>query len=311
MSEFEKKKAEIEENLQVSQDNLGLAASQLERTRGVLDKHQESLEGARDNLARIARVVVAWPTEERFPPSPDTLENLNTAYELTESLADHSRHVLGSVSRIYDQAQSFEATMFANLSTSTASGAVFANLSSTIEPKTPDLTRAVEALSHPTELQARAELQGWLKRIDTTIADKYEKAYRALRGGQLMSAAHALRDAFSALLHKLAPDDEVKQQRWFKQDPNAPGVTQKQRIRYSICGTGDSEIPLQDLKLIESTEDVGRAVYQKLSGEAHRRDGEAETSQVTNYFAITESVLGDIRRFRELYFRAGLYKDSD
>lgn len=46
--------------------------------------------------------------------------------------------------------------------------------------------------------------------------------------------ASALREAMGHLLHKLAPDDDVRRCIWFKQAPDTDGVTRRQRATYIV-----------------------------------------------------------------------------
>ena len=67
-----------------------------------------------------------------------------------------------------------------------------------------------------------------------------------LRGNLLASA---LREMVGHLLHTLAPDDQVRNCVWFKQDPNTPTVTRKQRAVYIVQAGLPAEFSRDQLTL--------------------------------------------------------------
>lgn len=100
--------------------------------------------------------------------------------------------------------------------------------------------------------------------------------------------AHAIRELLRKLLDQLAPTDEVMAQKWYKQEKDAPGPTQKQRVRYILEKNQSDSKQKQvaaNIALIDSM--IGglvRDVYGRASDAAHRSKDKTEAYRILSYF---------------------------
>lgn len=74
--------------------------------------------------------------------------------------------------------------------------------------------------------------------------------------------AYALRELSRHVLKRLAPDDEVRSAPWFIQDPNYPGITRPQRIKFAIQGHLEDAFMKSDLGIdyVEETKSLKEAI---------------------------------------------------
>jgi len=143
-----------------------------------------------------------------------------------------------------------------------------------------------------------------LVKISETLAIAYNQVVNDLSDSKRISfagTAHELRQVLSSLLIILAPDSEVEQMRWFVQNSDTKGPTQKQKVRYILetnrMGTKESEviekIDTLDEMLKEFTEDIVRSTYGRASDAAHRFKSRSEASNIHRYFiAFAFDILG-------------------
>ena len=100
--------------------------------------------------------------------------------------------------------------------------------------------------------------------------------------------AHAIRELLRKLLEQLAPTESVITQEWYKQEKDAPGPTQKQRVRYILEKNKSDSKQKQvaaNVDLIDSM--IGglvRDVYGRASDAAHRSKDKTEAYRILSYF---------------------------
>jgi hypothetical protein len=117
--------------------------------------------------------------------------------------------------------------------------------------------------------------------------------------------ASAIREAFTHMLHKLAPDEEVKQCSWFKPESENGRLTRAQRLRYMIQGGLSDEYVADELKLDVASlhMQLGVAV-KKLNRATHIREGtviydETEVESLAGeIFAVFEALLDAVDHSR-------------
>ena len=130
-----------------------------------------------------------------------------------------------------------------------------------------------------------------LARISPTLASSYAQVKSDLQDDHRISwagTAHEIREVLATLLRTLAPDPEVTQQSWYKQEPNTSGPTQKQRTRYILqqhgAGSKELEVASQVSKLEEMIGDLVRATYSRASDAAHQAKTKREVVRIVKYF---------------------------
>lgn len=138
--------------------------------------------------------------------------------------------------------------------------------------------------------------------LDTSLADSYLQIGKDLMSERLSWAgtAHEIREILSRLLHTLAPDEEVKSQRWYRQDKNTPGPTQAQRARFIMeqYGAEERERQAVEEQIRTFEEQVGRtvrAIYNRASDAAHRTKDKDEVNRILRYFNTVAHDLLNIR----------------
>jgi hypothetical protein len=115
---------------------------------------------------------------------------------------------------------------------------------------------------------------------------------------RLSNYAYSARELSRHLLHRLAPDEEVRACVWYKSDPARPGqVTRAQRAQYAIQG-GLSEDYVRDV-LIVDIDDIKRSLAKaidNLSKFTHIEESVfgLPSHVVDAYVASTEEALNDL-----------------
>jgi hypothetical protein len=117
--------------------------------------------------------------------------------------------------------------------------------------------------------------------------------WAALNSGQLDSqrqAAHSARELITKVLHKLAPNDDVKSSPGFKPDPRAEsGITRKQRLTH-ILRKKQAVCSKEDIAILEGMCDVIEGLHTKLVGKAHAKPS-AVGNDLKDLFQTIETAL--------------------
>lgn len=140
-----------------------------------------------------------------------------------------------------------------------------------------------------------------LLRLSEPLARSYAQVRLDLTDVNRISwagTAHEIREILRGILHTLAPDAAVKEQRWYAQDRSTSGPTQKQKTRYILEQRGSGSKGQKVVQNIETIEEmVGNLVrdtYGRASDAAHRFKGHKEAQRIFHYFVAFAHDLLDI-----------------
>ncbi|MBB5397510.1 hypothetical protein [Mucilaginibacter sp. AK015] len=110
--------------------------------------------------------------------------------------------------------------------------------------------------------------------------------------------AHEIREIVSHILRLLAPDETVTNQPWYKEEGNANGPTQKQRVKLILQNQSAGSKQKEVIELVVNMENlIGslvRATYSRASDAAHRLKGRKEAKRLIKYFEAFANDLLDI-----------------
>jgi hypothetical protein len=164
-------------------------------------------------------------------------------------------------------------------------------------PIAPIVSQSVPKLSYS---QAEEILISTLEQLVPSAAQSYRQGLQDLRTTEkrfsFKGTACELRETLREILDNLAPDNEVRRQSWFKQEPDCNGPTMKQKVRYIMMSRGKNKaqrtLTEKSIDLIENPYgDVTRAVYNRASLSTHVETTKQEVSQMKRYL---DAVLFDI-----------------
>lgn len=103
-----------------------------------------------------------------------------------------------------------------------------------------------------------------------------------------VGTAHEVREVLTQLLRLLAPDEHVKKQSWYEQEPLTSGPTQRQRVIYITKNRNTSTNEKEVLKKISCIDEmVGglvRSTYARASDAAHGSTSRQEVMKILKYF---------------------------
>ena len=157
--------------------------------------------------------------------------------------------------------------------------------------------------SQPTKLgysQAEEILMATLDSLIPSAAQSYRQGLHDLDNREsrfsYRGTASEFREALRETLDTLAPDEDVKKQQWFKQEPNCSGPTMKQKVRFILVSRGKNRTQrLAAEKSVEVIEtlcgEVARAVYDRASLSTHVQTTKGEVVQMKRYL---DAVLFDV-----------------
>lgn len=145
----------------------------------------------------------------------------------------------------------------------------------------------------------RNEIFDALAAISPALANSYAQVKMDITDTNRVSwagSAHEIREIISSLLRQLAPDDEVKKQRWFIQDPSTKGITRAQRTRYLIqlknLGSNRQEVIEKDMNMLEDRiSGLVNSIYNRASEAAHMYEDQDEVFRILGYF---EALIHDL-----------------
>ena len=108
------------------------------------------------------------------------------------------------------------------------------------------------------------------------------------------------REALRETLDHLAPDNEVKMQPGYKQEPNTNGPTMKQKVRYVLKQRNESKVAVETSEGAANSVDaiVGgfvRSVYSRSSVSTHTATNRDEVIRVRDFVKLALSELLEIR----------------
>lgn len=156
---------------------------------------------------------------------------------------------------------------------------------------------------------ARAALSGRdlevlarLRALSPSLADSLDQALRDLNDStrtSYMGPAGELREVMRATIQKLAPDDEVRKQTWYKGIPqgNKTNPSQAERTRYAVQKQRGSEEQARELDglIDQSIAKVTRETYASGSSALHAGTAQKQVRKLTGWvFAVLDEVLPEL-----------------
>ncbi len=130
-----------------------------------------------------------------------------------------------------------------------------------------------------------------LRDVSDAMADSYLQITADFQDEDRLNwdgTAHTIRELLRKILEQFAPADEVLKQKWYKQEADTSGPTQKQKVRYILeQNNSDSKQKqvVNNIDIIDSL--VGslvRDVYGRASDAAHRSKDKTEAYKILRYF---------------------------
>jgi len=111
--------------------------------------------------------------------------------------------------------------------------------------------------------------------------------------------AHEIREIVSNLLRLKAPDSDIVEQPWYKQETNTSGPTQKQRVKFILqkqsAGSKQREVAELVTLMEELIGNLVRATYSRASDAAHRMKGKTEAIRLFKYLEAFAHDLLDLQ----------------
>jgi hypothetical protein len=134
---------------------------------------------------------------------------------------------------------------------------------------------------------SREQLQRDLAEHLSTFAPKYrhmldgsEAALHESGPDHLGQAAHSMRDLFQTLIEELADAKVVKQQPWFKVNPEAPGgVSRLHRLRFLLIGSGE-QMTDEQLSQLDLVAEAAKLALDLAISRGHNHDPELTEPEV-------------------------------
>ncbi len=135
------------------------------------------------------------------------------------------------------------------------------------------------------------EIYDALMSVSDSLARSYAQIKVDIKDNSRISwagTAHEIREVLATLLRLLAPDDILRSESWFKQEPETSGPTQKQRVHYILlkngAGSKERQVVEQVVNLETLIEDLVRLTYARASDAAHRFKPRSEVAKLLRYF---------------------------
>ena len=170
------------------------------------------------------------------------------------------------------------------------------------------IEEALEVLKLPSPIEEREKIGEKLRSIEKRLYEKYEGMWQTLldetKKDRYRQASHSMREVMSDFLQILAPDEEVKKVKWWKVETENGKPSQRQRVKYAIIGLQEeTELPEEDITLIENLMNDARNRYKDLNEIAHARDRETEElfPLLESYIGSCQKIIEDILILREKY----------
>jgi hypothetical protein len=148
--------------------------------------------------------------------------------------------------------------------------------------------------------QAEGILISTLDQLLPSAAQSYRQGVKDLNSTEERfshrGTAAELRECLRETLDLLAPDEKVKEESWFKLEPNCSGPTMKQKVRFVLSYRGKNKtqrsLAEKSVGLIESLcGEITRAIYDRASVSTHIQTTKQEVAQMKRYL---DAVLFDL-----------------
>lgn len=301
--EYQRKKDKIKQDVKRAIETTSESEQKLHELKDLAEKSLIQVRDQKERLGKMNVFINKMPESSQYIPSTSIdgyMETLSTLMVYNVQNANRQLFVINNT--LGHMRGAFASTTVVS-GTLDPSGNVILSIAGEISSYYPQILESLRDFTEPTESEARENIERLLRSIDFLLADKFREAFRTFSDGNFMSASHAMRDVLSALAQKLDPDKKVMKMRWYKQDPTTKGPTQSQRIKYAIIGqSSENEIGDEEIDAIDRLANEGREIYQKLSSEAHKREGNWERERVRQYLSIGQNVIKEILLLRGMFF---------
>ena len=165
----------------------------------------------------------------------------------------------------------------------------------------------VVLLAKPTPMDRKKELLPKLEKIKKGMSTKLEGAWQAIndktKDDRFSQAANSARDMISDLLITLAPDEKVRNCKWFKSETQNGKPSQRQKARYTMLGVND----ILDEKQLQPVDELAKSVrdvYEKLNPIVHQRKYEKDLqATVENLIDQWQIYALELLELRERFFK--------
>jgi hypothetical protein len=140
-----------------------------------------------------------------------------------------------------------------------------------------------------------------LRSLSPGLADGFEQALIDLNDGTRLTyvgPAGEAREVLRAAIQQLAPDDEIRKQKWFEGNRQGANVnpTQSERSRYAVQQRRKDYKQAAEVSEVidEKIGRLSRLVYQSASAAFHTSEQRQEVSRLIGYiFVLLDEVLPD------------------
>lgn len=170
------------------------------------------------------------------------------------------------------------------------------------------IEEALEVLKLPSPAEERERVGEKLRSIEERLYEKYEGMWQTLQDDskkdRYRQASHSMREVISDFLQILVPEEEVKKAKWWKVETENGKPSQRQRVKYAIIGLQEeTELPEENITLIENLMNDARNRNKDLNKIAHARDEETEElfPLLESYIGSCQKIIEDILTLREKY----------
>jgi hypothetical protein len=163
--------------------------------------------------------------------------------------------------------------------------------------------RAEAAVPARAALSARdVDVLARLRALSPSLADSLDQALRDLNDPtrtSYMGPAGEVREVMRATIQKLAPDDVVREQNWYKGIPqgNKTNPSQAERTRYAVQQQRGSEEQARELDglIDQSIAKITRETYASGSSALHAGAAQKQVRKLTGWvFAVLDEVLPEL-----------------
>jgi hypothetical protein len=146
---------------------------------------------------------------------------------------------------------------------------------------------------------AHAAIMDRLRKLSPELADSLEQALKDLNDPSrltYLAPAGEAREVLRGTVQRLAPDDEIRKERWFVgiQQGGKTNPSQTERVRYAVQQRGGdfSDVAGAADLVDERIARLGRSVYQRASGGLHTDIQRQDVRKLLGWvFAVLDEVL--------------------
>ncbi|MBI5376089.1 MAG: hypothetical protein HZA77_11685 [Candidatus Schekmanbacteria bacterium] len=302
-SEYDKTKENMRQALDETYTQVDRSEKKVFEFRSDANDMLEVLNQKKELINRMRLVVNNLPNSNAFSMTRDISDAIESGSRLITGLRDHSNNQYKSIENIAERIDLFSGTLVVGNSSARSADSTVCYIGKVISDVCPAMNNILTTYIQPTASENRNNIEEWLKKIEPLLEQKFKEAFQNMIDKKFMSAAHAMRETLSHLEMCLAPDEKVNKMSWYIPETSTNKPTQKQRIKYAVIGDNSHDNFNEfDLDAIERLMDEGRDIYNKLSGEGHRREGTWEEEKVNNYLSIGENVIRAIMELRERFY---------